>query len=126
MAYLELKNVSKNFGETGDAFGLVAVGFGKARDLALQRVQQLQQFALAILRDAVRALNPRFDLADGILDHTGLTFEIVFTSIDHSLVEGFIANYSFSIWHCTLQRRGAQSDPGVTQCVPQFAICNAK
>src|SRR5690348_4449201 len=66
--------VGRKLSETGDARRLLVVRSGKLADLGFQRAEQLEQLALAVFADIVRAADFRLNLAQIAFVHTSKVF----------------------------------------------------
>ena len=61
--------VGRQLGEAGDAPGLFIVRFFQNPDLGLECAQQLEQFALAVVVDGIRAADARLNFANRFFVH---------------------------------------------------------
>ena len=61
--------VSGKFCKPGNALRLLTVRFGERADFRLERAEQLEQFAFAVIANGIRAPNLRLNFANRFFDH---------------------------------------------------------
>src|SRR5579859_565739 len=66
--------VGRKLRETGDALRLLVMRSGKLADLGFQRAEQLEQLALAVFADIVRAADFCLDFVQTAFIHTASVF----------------------------------------------------